>query len=927
VSKFPAQTSYFSIQTFLSTNTVTETSIALDIVKQYYDNKELSGENTRLITIEGYGDFISFDELCLGLWMVFDKLYWGFPQEVQESVGISRMGWNGTVTDPEIDIPMALKMFNDLSKPATDYDEKFTRMQTFEKWFYKEGTKFIDYESYDELNNLNPFFYNWIETKLIELETLINSRPDILNKVSRDYIFDLAPRPKFFDTEYTPSDSEIGLLNEALILGNQFYLSFLTVLEQILYSFTRKIFPLKIYATYTYLYKEYLNIIVNFVKPYHAFNIDTSPIFKIGNDLDESIAIGDSIKKILIKQISTGVIYKLFDETPAVPDTYDSLQNIREQIKKEIKPHIETQLYMDFRLDDSENILVFDNNKEILTEELRIFKTDYYKKTYTGTYPSSWKFHVPEMNKLDDEEDYLSYLSWDHTTDTVANMWDRDVILIGRDKFYVGEDYTISSISVNADSNVRYALNFDFVQRPPHYDNQNIDGLSNCWCYDSVLGWFRKQLPYLYNFTNFRYVVKILESGDILDMAEFMDETDLESITTTPHNIRWIRPVIYLPIGSSFTDLEIKIHSKQKIYPVGFKYDSWVPWIRDPNLDSDTYVASTNYYYLEWFTLEDTFMFDSTNKLYHSYGWTPYTMYTTQYDPDLGSLTQLGSTDGHVYDGCIDKYDNGYFARHGILYITTPDYLTTIENGTFDPLNDVNIDDRVRSIEIYPDDPAKPELYDEYATIGSVSPNGEYIFGKRPGSLVNETDVNILTSDGTLIAYCNLTFSNIENCCRQDVFGFDDGTFAALGMQLTQLGMYGMEAYTNTIIERFDSSGTSLGYVTIPIPEGNTHFYGYHGSSRDFNGNCYVAVSAFNYDTDEWADYYTVYVYKIKFENNTLQTPILIYTSTTESLDDEQQQPTALTINNNTGDVVLAAFVTGGGTQAVRLIFLEPQNI
>lgn len=334
LSTFPTQTSYFSIQTFLSTKTINETAIALDIIKQYYDNRDLAGENTRTLTIEGYGDFISFDELCLGIWMVFDRLYWGFPQEVQESVGLSRIGWNGEVTNPSVDIAMALKMFDELSAPASNYHDKMKRLETIEKWFYKEGTKFIDYESYEELKKLNEQFYNWIESRLSAIEELINSsNVTTIEKVSRDYIFDLKPSPKYYDTDYTPSDAELGLLNEALIAGNKFYLSFLTVLEQVLYSFTRRIFPLKLYATFSYLYKEYLKIIVNFVKPYHAYNLDLDPIFKIEGDINENVLVGDVFQSKIIKQLVSSVVYKLFDDDKDDGSAYDSIDQIREYIK------------------------------------------------------------------------------------------------------------------------------------------------------------------------------------------------------------------------------------------------------------------------------------------------------------------------------------------------------------------------------------------------------------------------------------------------------------------------------------------------------------------------------------------------------------------------------------------------------------------
>ncbi len=567
LSTFPTQTSYFSIQTFLSTKTINETAIALDIIKQYYDNRDLAGENTRTLTIEGYGDFISFDELCLGIWMVFDRLYWGFPQEVQESVGLSRIGWNGEVTNPSVDIAMVLKMFDELSAPASNYHDKMKRLETIEKWFYKEGTKFIDYESYEELKKLNEQFYNWIESRLSAIEELINSsNVTTIEKVSRDYIFDLKPSPKYYDTDYTPSDAELGLLNEALIAGNKFYLSFLTVLEQVLYSFTRRIFPLKLYATFSYLYKEYLKIIVNFVKPYHAYNLDLDPIFKIEGDINENVLVGDVFQSKIIKQLVSSVVYKLFDDDKDDGSAYDSIDQIREYIKNNITlSSIMDNMYYSFRFDNPSNLLLFDNNEYVFTEELRIFKNTIHEKEYTGGFPSLWRFYIPKMNKP--RSTYIYKLTWDHTNKTLTNNWDRDVVLIGREKFFVGTNCDMVEIEAIADPNVRFALNFDFIQRPPRHEFKDVNGISNCWCYNETNGWFRKQLDYKYNYYSQNFYARELLPNDVIDTTGLMTIQDLESITSFPYNIRWLRPVIVVPVGSSFTNIKIRVKSLKKEYP------------------------------------------------------------------------------------------------------------------------------------------------------------------------------------------------------------------------------------------------------------------------------------------------------------------------------------------------------------------------
>lgn len=577
MSNFPQRTSYFSINTFLTTHMMQETAIALDIIKQYYDKQELLGYNTRVLSIEGYGEFISFNELCLGLWMVFDRLYWGFPQEVQESVGISRIGWNGDIDNPYVDIPMALEMFEQLSANVFDTDEKYMRLETIEKWFYKDEPNFLNYTTYEILQTLNESFYNWIENKLQIIEDALNS-VTMIQKVSRTYLFDIKPFAKFFDKQYTPTDEELGVLNKVLIDGNRLYLAFLATLEQILYAFTSKIFPLRIYAIFSYLYKTYMKIIVDFVKPYHAFDLKLAPILRIDGNIDESVTTSDYLAKTIIKQIPTGIMHRLYDGEDTKDDSlYDVINKIRDYIHTIVHQNVIDYIRYIPNLDTDNAVvnnfdytMLVNTQDEIVEEETTIYKEEIYTKSYTGHYLSNWKFYIPTMNTVERLNENLGHLTWDHTTGTVINTWNRDVILVGRTKYKILHGFADIDISANCSAEVRFAFNFDAEQNIIHYQNRHNELLSNCWCYKSGIGWYKKMLPYIYDIGSAQFIdpyPRELRPTDVLDMTEFMTSADIASITTFPYTVGWIIPVVYIPKGKSFNNITFNIRIKNMICP------------------------------------------------------------------------------------------------------------------------------------------------------------------------------------------------------------------------------------------------------------------------------------------------------------------------------------------------------------------------
>ena len=328
--RVPCHTSYFSIASYLSTEITSKTSIALDIARQYYKTKELNGEDIRKLVIEGYGEFISFEEVCLGLWMVFDKLYGPFPPDDFITPSDGRIGWNGAVINPSVDIPMALRMYEDLSSSTASFSDKIERDMAVQRWFKKLKTKFLDYESYNELETLNKPFYDWIVTNLEEIDEMLKNEPSIDNMRVKDYIFDVNPKPKWMDSTYKPLPHQLGIFNSALLYANNYYCRFLTVLEQVLYGFTRIIFPIKLYGIFTYMFNIYVRTIVNYLKPYHCTMLEVPPIFQIGPD---SINIGESVYKQIYKTIIDTVVHRCFDHDVS-NQPYDVLDKIREEIRR-----------------------------------------------------------------------------------------------------------------------------------------------------------------------------------------------------------------------------------------------------------------------------------------------------------------------------------------------------------------------------------------------------------------------------------------------------------------------------------------------------------------------------------------------------------------------------------------------------------------
>ncbi len=351
MSYLPSQTSYFSISTFLSTKITTQTSIALDIVRQHHNNLKNSGKNVNILTIQGYGEHITFEEACLGTWMVFDKLFGIYPPDLENVVGTSLIGWNREVTDPTIDIPIALKLFDQLSAPTVSYEDKWTRMETIQKLFYRNYTenyeqRFLVEEpyTYELLRTINPLFYNWILKNLEEIDKAVTYERLDIDLSGRRYIFDLTP---------VSLNDNIFNFNESMVLANKFFTRFLTVFEQVLYSYTKQIFPLKLYATIGYLFNAYIRVIMNFLKPYHAKLLEKAPILRFGDDIFDSVMVGNEFRTTFKRQLIESVVNKVFDAEQSTPTTYDNLHNIREKILMDVNQNILETIKFGLRIDNT----------------------------------------------------------------------------------------------------------------------------------------------------------------------------------------------------------------------------------------------------------------------------------------------------------------------------------------------------------------------------------------------------------------------------------------------------------------------------------------------------------------------------------------------------------------------------------------------
>ena len=468
-------------------------AIALDILRQYNEYLETSGKETKIYSIDGYGERVSFKALVYGYWYTFSSIYgsnsswYGYPKDMywNKIWGDGIIGWNRPVTNPIIDIPKALTIYTQLNASASSYKDKFSRETAFKKLFYRDGSYannvFIDdsiqtdSDGYIQtagtvLQNEDPDFYTYVNGKLYDLYQLAaNEAKNVSVPTKLKFLFDSKPVAKMYDAEPTDESYKDGLLNmnSSVIQANQFYLTFLTSFEQIIYQYTKQTFPVKLLGTLANLYSSYVKLITNYVKPYHARLIDKAPILRFGGGLEESIAVGDILRLDPTVQIYNDVVKWRFDNPYDIPpEDYDKLDKIYDEFYLGGKPDDSEQeeftgikYYEDipesgivYKLEDKDHtyhriddVKIYTDNKlhrNNIFEDITITSDEVHSGVYPkydnipfDLYPSAFynKYKI---------EDVLEY-NW--LNNYIENITDRDLCIVTN--LYTGKDqYRISNI-------------------------------------------------------------------------------------------------------------------------------------------------------------------------------------------------------------------------------------------------------------------------------------------------------------------------------------------------------------------------------------------------------------------------------------------------------------------------------------------------
>ena len=464
------------------THIMNKIAISLDIMRQYDAKLRASGDETRLYTIDGYGERISFREVMLGLLYVFSSIYgepyswYGYPNSNDPEAyimhilwGEGLIGWNRQVTNPIIDLPKALRIYEQLSATASSYKDKHARLTTFKKLFYRTDTLYHNYfmDGTDATNAVNQYmtagallynenidFYNYCKNKLENLNKLAkNEAKNVTVPTKLKFLFDSKPEAVMYDAEPEDVSYKDGLLNinSVVIQANQFYLTFLTTLEQILYQYTRQTFPIKLLGIMGNLYSSYVKLIVNYLKPYHARLIDLAPILRFGNNLSESVMVGDQLTYNFTQQIFTDVYEWSFDNPyDWVPTHYDQMKKITEEFYFGGSPDENETAGITYQLHDE-----WRYNHRI---DQKLWYTDKFDKDIFEDFNVIVDIKEPEVKLNPNDipvEIYPSILyttlnkyeclGYDAITGTIENLLDRDLILITKN-YCTRDQYMIKDI-------------------------------------------------------------------------------------------------------------------------------------------------------------------------------------------------------------------------------------------------------------------------------------------------------------------------------------------------------------------------------------------------------------------------------------------------------------------------------------------------
>lgn len=547
MAQFPAHTSFYSFNTFLSEDMMYQVSIALDIINKYYKSLEQSGKNTRTHIIEGYGEMISFEEICLGAWMVFDKLYGEFPPLGYIPKNDKYVGWTGFVINPSVDIPIALQMFKDLNAAKVSYSDKYQRNETIKLWFQCPGYSFIGHDDYNNLKDINKEFYEWILRQIDEVETLIKNYENIdLNYAERTHLFDLRTKVKWYDKKYTVGKDDENFLHSVYLAGALLYGKFLTSLEQILFQYTHRQFPLKLYGIISYMYHFYLKYIASFFKPYHATLLEIIPKLKLG---PESATIADLMYKTIIKRLYDTTTFRAFDLDETL-EPYDSQYKVRELISYKMTKVLHERII---------NTSFFDTYNEYektdqidtcnIYEEVRIMGDLKKEYIFDGSSLLSWY----DWGNLDPiKSNILIKNSGYHPVNkTITNVLDRDLILIYKFPIHVDELKNIEVLDVECTTKVRFAFNFvdGGIENPNRYLK---------WVSYKAGVWNQIFIPNRYDATISGY--RGTNPGETLVYTPMMKPSDVLTVNSIPYNnSKIINVAIGLPIGETFTSLKIKV--------------------------------------------------------------------------------------------------------------------------------------------------------------------------------------------------------------------------------------------------------------------------------------------------------------------------------------------------------------------------------
>ena len=257
-------------------------------------------------------------------------MYGPYPPCPDMIFGEALIGWNREVSNPSIDIPMALRLFEQLTAPAVSHQDKWTRMETIEKLFYRyyqddEKQRFFTKD--DSVWENSPF-KKWVISQIDGIKESIEHNDNFYKDIvlpEKKYFFDIRPNATRYDSMYTATGKELALrnFNEAVLTANKFYLKLLSCLEQLLYSYTKQLFPLKLYAIVGHLFHVYIRVVVDFFKPWHAKLLERAPILQFGNDIFDSTVVGVEQKIKIKRQFIEGVFHKIFNDEKQTVTRYD----------------------------------------------------------------------------------------------------------------------------------------------------------------------------------------------------------------------------------------------------------------------------------------------------------------------------------------------------------------------------------------------------------------------------------------------------------------------------------------------------------------------------------------------------------------------------------------------------------------------------